>query len=116
MKNDHYQKPEVGMLVFVVHTNRSMAIGSTITIAKVARKWATLSNGERFDISTWVLDPGNYNNFGNVYQTEQDYIEEQAINMCWMLFRRKISDNNKHSDIVTIERIKQAAEILGIKL
>jgi len=116
MTNYHYPKPKVDMDVFVVHTNRGAVLGTTMKIIKVARKWATLTNGERFDIVTWVLDPGNHNNFGNAYPSEQEYVNELALKEAWSNFKYGISRYYSLPDILTIERIKQAAELIGIKL
>jgi len=110
----HYPKPEVEMEVFVVPSGHK---GNPFTadIIKVGRKWATLdSNMGRFDIKTWRIDGGAYSSPGTCYPNEQEYNDEQELNKAW----RKLSDffrhhYTRHPD-VTVEKIKQAAELLGV--
>lgn len=115
--NSHYPKPLVGMEVFVVPTSSRREKPYTATIKSIGRKWITLDgyNG-RFDISDWRIDGGNYSSPGTVYPSEQVYNAEQELNKAW----GKLSDvfrhhYTRHPD-VTVEKIKQAAELLGVDL
>ncbi len=115
--NTRYPKPEVGMEVFVVPCSNHRGKPYTATIAKTGRIWATLDgNNGRFDISTWRLDGGQYSSPGTCYPSEQEYNAQQELSKAWS----KLSDRfrhhyTRHPD-VTLEKIKQAAELLGIAL
>lgn len=115
MSIDHYPKPEVGMEVFIKWSGRHHITGIAI-ITKIGRKWATLNqcNG-RFDISTWRLDGGDYGSPGTCYPSEQEYNDQQAVIAAWTEFRRKAQHLLMPSS-VTVEKIKQASELLGITL
>lgn len=116
MSIDHYPKPEVGMDVFVVTTAYRTLRTTTATIVKVGRKWATL-NGciGRFDITTWRLDGGNYSSPGTCYPSEQEYLAQQELIKSWSEFKKKVHCMWLHHS-VTVEKIRQAAELLGMEL
>ena len=104
------------MDVFVVKHHR---IQYTSKITKVGRKWITLEkyNGRswRFDIKTWRLDGGEYYSPGTCYPSEQEYLSQQALNNAWLELRKKIQYKSINPD-VTLEKVRQAAALLGIEL
>ena len=111
--NDHYPKPEVGMDVFVVKRHRTPY---SRKITKIGRIWATLENSnDRFDITTWRLDGGKYSSPGVCYPSEHEYISQQALNNAWWELRKKLQYQSMSHD-VTLEKVRQAAALLGIEL
>lgn len=112
---DNYPKPEVGMEVFVVKPGYRKPYIATVT--KVGRLWATLDgrNG-RFGINTWRLDGrAGYSSPGTVYPSEQEYNTQQELLKTWSEFRKKVQYQSMN-DSVTVEKIRQAAAILGVEL
>ena len=107
-----YPKPVVGQVVWV--EGRSEA-----TVAKVGRKWATLSGwrGQRFDVETWRLDSASCVSSGNVYPCRDAREKEISRIRAW----RNLSDAIDRYRYgappnVTIEAIQQAAELLGLEV
>ena len=109
MKIEDYPKPEIGMEIFVVGYGYRKSYLETIK--KVGRKWVTLANGIRFDIKTWKLD-GN----GICYPSEHEYSKRQELERAWDNLRNYFMFKYSRNPDVTLEQIKQAAELLKINL
>lgn len=86
----------------------------TVTIQRVGRKWAYPAQYLRWriDIATGVIFD-EWQEVGRVYQSKEAWQLKNATAAAWREFRRKVE---RHSGDVTIEAIRQAAEILGIDL
>jgi hypothetical protein len=112
----HYPKPEVGMEVFYVPSSHRRGNPYSVTIAKVGKKWVTLAGHfGRFDIATWELDGGNYSSPGTCYPSEEEYNAQQLLSTTWREFKEKVKYRHV-PDSVTVEKIWQAADILGVEL
>jgi len=114
-----YPKPVVGQVVWVEGGSGRSAYQNEATVAKVGRKWATLSGfrGERFDVETWCINSSGYPGAGRVYPCREDREKELALVAVWRNLSGAI-DRYRYSapPNVTIEAIQQAAELLGLEV
>ena len=85
-----------------------------VFVVKVGRKWATLSNGHRIDLNTMVADGGDCSPPGICYESKEVYDQEIAVNAAWSALGRIIRDYTGKPKDLTLEKIAQAREILGI--
>ena len=106
----HYPKPEVGMEVFVVEGWRK----STEIIKSVGRKWVTFGRfNKRFDKETWTIDGGKYVSPGDVYPSEQYYIEELDLVAAWNELCR-VMRIIRIPNGMTVEKIKEIRKMLEL--
>ena len=115
MSIEHYPKPEVGMEVFVVPSNRRQK-SYIDTITKVGWKFVELKcYKRRFLIDTWRIADGQYSSQGTCYPSEQHYNDKAALFSTWITFKNMITYANR-PEKATVERIQQAAALLGIEI
>lgn len=100
-------------LFFVNHQTRS-AITQIVSVVKIGRKWADLSNRHRIDMVTFRADGGGYNSPGTAYLSEQIYRDKVALSRAWQSLTQKISGMYSIPTGMTIEKIDQIADLLGI--
>ena len=114
-----YPKPVVGQVVWVEGGSGRSAYQNEATVAKVGRKWATLSGWwrQRFDVETWRLDSASCVSSGNVYPCREDREKELAVIAAWRNFANA-ADRYRYGapPNATIETIQQAAELLGLEV
>lgn len=85
-----------------------------VTITKVGRKWATLSNQHRIDKATLRADGGGYVSPGCCYLSKEQHDQEVRASSVFSELRNRLSFSPSHG--VTEEDIRQAAKLLRIKL
>lgn len=109
---------EVGMQFFFVHNERRHTKDRIVTITKIGRKWATLSDGNRFDYTAkdWrLVDGGRYSSPGRLWDSEQQYRDnKQTQEILHMIMDRYCYGRNSES--VSLSAAKQVASLLGIKV
>jgi len=81
-----------------------------VTVLKVGRKWATLDNQTRIDLSDWIADGGEYNSPGRCYQSKQEHDNEQKLLDKWEAFVKKLNERNP-PDGMTLGKIAQLTEL-----
>ena len=119
-----YPKPVVGQVVWVEGGSGRSAYQNEATVAKVGRKWATLSGRreQRFDVETWRIDSESCASSGRVYPCREGREKELLVIAAWRNFAwRNLSDaidRYRYSapPNVTIEALQQAAELLGLEV
>ncbi len=84
-----------------------------VTVTKVGRKWATLSNGLRIDIETLAADGGQYVSPGQCYESRQVYEQAIALHIAWQKFRADVRDMQRPAHM-TIEKIAEIRSLLSI--
>jgi hypothetical protein len=110
---------QVGQEVCVVTGYGQKSHVSTEKIAAVGRKWVTLAGffeGQRIALgdSTMAVEIPSYGRVGRCYLTEQQYIDERALENAWDKFRRDVSAKWAPPDAVTVEWIAEARKTLGL--
>jgi hypothetical protein len=101
----------VGQKLWFVPYQRRVEAHEVI-VEKVGRKWASIGY-YRINIDTLKVDGGQYSSPGACYLSKEAYEAEIKLNQEWDAFRRLV-DANYAPKGITIERIKEAINILGI--
>jgi hypothetical protein len=83
-----------------------------VTVVKMGRKWALLSNHYRVDIKTNEVD-NEYGNAPNVYESIEAF---HAQNTKKLAINSFVHDVSKYGSLhgVTVEQIEEARKILGL--
>lgn len=99
-------------LFYVANDNRRST--SHVSVEKIGRKWVTLSNYVRVDISTLAADGGDYMSPGTAYRTEKEYRDRLAVREAWASLNRHLGRMYSMPDGMTVEKMDQIADLLGI--
>lgn len=102
-----------GQTLWWVPAQNRNAQGREVTVVKVGRKWATISNNYRIAIDNLVADGGIYSPPGQCYPSQAAYEAELALNAAWHKFRRSL-DLRAVPNGVTIDNIEAARKLLNI--
>lgn len=81
---------QVSQALWWVPTRNVRGPGEAVTVAKVGRTWATLSNGYRVDVRSWEADGGDYGPPGHCYASIEAYEAEVAQARAWSSFRKDV--------------------------
>ena len=82
MSNPH--NITVGQELFeVIQLNRRTPYTTIVTVVKVGRKFATLSDGDRVYLEDLYIDGKGYTSPGRVYLSAQDYHDDQFRRRLW---------------------------------
>lgn len=83
-----------------------------VEVLKVGRKWATLSNGHRIAIDSFIADGGKYSSPGRCYESKEQYTSIRRLNMAWEKFTHILYLQRTVPDGVTIDDIEAAKKLL----
>lgn len=89
------------------------ATGSEVVVASVARKWATLTDGDRVEKNTLYLDSKGYSPLYHYYLSREIYEQRDRAVTAWNVLRSRM---NTLGPAVTEADVFRAAELLGITL
>lgn len=103
---------EVGQKLWFVRSERRSGEPREVTVQKVGRVWAKLSNGLRCD-ATGKVDGGNYTSPGHCHLSREDYELEQSRLAAWWTFKRNL-ERKQMPESLTIEALAQIAASLEI--
>lgn len=87
--------------------------GEAVTITRVGRKWLELSNGHRVDKVRLVADGRGYASPGTAYLSREEREAQVRLQDAWRSLRAGMG--SAPGDGVTIERIAEAARLLGLE-
>jgi hypothetical protein len=82
-------------------------------ITRVGRKWATLDDGNRFDVTNGLLDGRNYSSPGRVWLSSEAHAQHVELVKSWRQLN-SATDAYAPPAGLTLERIAQARELLGL--
>lgn len=112
----------VGMTVCLVHTlnRRVPLVEQNIIITKVGRDWATTNSRDgrqwhRFSLETWAIDGRGFSSPGMAYESFDQYLAESQLEEAWRQFRRDMHYLTDMPESMTVERINQARQLLGMQ-
>lgn len=103
-----------GENLFWVPTNfREKKINVTVT--KIGRKWAYLSNGYKIDKNSLKSPPkDNLISPGRCFLSHQDYLDKKKIYEKFEKIKRVLQHIDKLPDDVTLENLKKVEELLQL--
>lgn len=113
-------KLSIGDIVHVVYP--SLRIGtparrSDMRVAKVGRVWATLENGERFELANGRLDGKGYASPGMVWESADEYLRAKTLKWAWGALLDQIGSFRHHPPpFVTFNQLRKIAIELGVPL
>lgn len=87
-----------------------------VEVEKIGRKWATLADQKgRINKETLVMDGGEYSLPGRCWLSREECERARETVRLWQNFKRKL---DRTSDVppIAADVIRQAAELLGVKL
>ena len=103
---------EVGQKLWFVRSEKRSGEPREVTVEKVGRVWATLSNHLRCD-ATGKVDGGSYQSPGHCYVNRGAYELEQARLIAWRKFTCGL-EYKQMPETLTIEALAQIAASLEI--
>jgi len=96
-------------LYFLAHSKYRSS--EDVTVLKAGRKWATLDNQTRIDLSDWIADGGEYVSPGRCYLSKQEYDDECELLDKWEAFVKKINRSDP-PDGMTVGKITELTEVV----
>lgn len=109
-------KLEVGQELYYVPANRRYATPQVVTVEKIGRKWAQLSNRERIDIATRRADGGDYSSPGTCWSSKEEYELAVYTQKLWQAFTDGVKAKYCAPETIGVSEILQAAAVLKIDL
>lgn len=104
---------------FVTREGRTSSQNYQVTVVKVGRKWARLSNGYRFDLGSedWRnVDGGNLVSPGRLWDSEAHYREILEVKKIIEAIKEQFPCFSKRFEKVSLENARQAAKLLGLTI
>lgn len=88
-----------------------------VTVVKVGRKWAELSNRFRIDVDTMEGDGGKgYSSPGKAWPSQVDYEAYMAIQAAWNDLRNDIYKMWRSPPGVSVESINSLRQQIGLEV
>lgn len=106
---------KVGQKLWWVPSQRYAGSQREVTVEKVGRIWAQLSERSRIDKQTLIADGGEYMSPGRCYLSKAEYDEHIERVTAWNSFVYTVRYQSM-PDGVTIADITEAAKLLRIEL
>jgi hypothetical protein len=104
----------VGQELFWAGAGNYRGRNYSVTVTKVGRKWAELSNRHRIDLETMIADGKEYTSPGRCWVTETHYAATVLTGNAFTNLKNKMAF--RPADGVTIQDIYEAAKLLRIEL
>lgn len=84
----------------------------TVSVEKVGRIWAYLSNRYRVDVKTLEADGGGFSSPGRCFTSEAEYLRHTAAWDAWQKFQQRVSHSYGFPPGMTLEKIHAMTELL----
>lgn len=105
----------VGQELFLVLNGSHLSGGKPVTVTAVGRKRAEIDDGRhRINIRTLYVDGNGYSSPGRCYLSEQEWKDNVLRQDAWASLRRNIEHMYTLPTDLTIEKMDQIADLLGI--
>lgn len=116
MSNPH--NIEVGQKLFFVRGINRSKYGNNndywVTVEKIGRKWAKLSDHCQVNLENLVVDGGRYSSPGRCYLSDTEYFKEREKSELWGSIWRFVRNQRGTPDLPT-ETLKEIAGLLKIE-
>jgi hypothetical protein len=101
----------------MVPSQRYLGQPRAVTVTKVGRKWAEISErGYRVDLVTLYVDGGQHAPPARCYTDRAAHDAEMYREQCWIALRKHMDHKWTPPQELLIEQIKVAAMALGVEL
>jgi hypothetical protein len=108
----------VGAVFFLVWSSPRRGKDGLVRVTKVGRRWATLSNGLRLDLTSenWrdVYGEG-YPSPGRLWDSEDQYLEYIEVQRIIREIEKQLSPFNRKAQTVSLANAREAARLLGVE-
>jgi hypothetical protein len=108
----------VGAVFFLVWRSPRRGKNGLVTVTKTGRRWATLSNGYRLDLTSenWrdVYGEG-YSSPGRLWDSEDQYLEYIEVQRIIREIEKQLSPFNGKVHTVSLANAREAARLLGLE-
>jgi len=108
----------VGAIFFFSRREKRHGKDSLVTVTKVGRRWATLSNGYRLDLTSeeWrdVYGEG-YSSPGRLWDSEDQYLEYIEVQRIIREIEKQLSPFNRKAQTMSLANAREAARLLGLE-
>lgn len=108
---------KVGDTLSVVSNDKRWAKeGVHVTVTKVARRWITVDRGwdNKFDRTTGLSDGHGYTPAYEAWHTQEEQEAAESTENAWKELRESVGRAYSVPDGMTVEKIQQARELLGL--
>lgn len=102
----------VGQKLWYVKNYRPFQ-ASEVEVMKVARKWATLSNGDRIDVVSMEADGRGYGSPGHAWNSKGDYDADVEHRSAWAKFQLAVQYAS--APLVSMQKVTEWLAELGCK-
>lgn len=104
--------PKVGDQVYYVSRYGKIQGHDYVTVTKVGRKYAYLSNRKRYTIESGIVDAGQYTSNAKVYESREAYQAEMLKVALW----RQIANKFRYapSNLLTLDDLTKIAQMVGV--
>jgi hypothetical protein len=107
----------VGAVFFLVWSSPRRGKDSLVRVTKTGRRWATLNNGYRLDLTSenWrSLYGEGYSSPGRLWDSEDQYLEYIEVQRIIREIQKHFSSNSK-AQTVPLANAREAARLLGLE-
>ena len=107
----------VGQELWMVPIERYVGAPRAVTVTKVGRKWAEISErGYRVDLVSLMVDGGQHSSPARCFLSQEAHVAEYYREACWKAMRNHFTHKWNAPNGLLIEQIKVAAMALGVEL
>lgn len=85
-----------------------------VTVKSVGRKWVTLSDNDRFDANTMLVDGRGYSSPGRLWLSKEEQEAHADLHNAWRAMRKHFDGLSYAPEGVTLNDIQQARKLLRI--
>lgn len=102
----------VGQELWWVPSNLRASDPHCVKVTKVGRKWATLDNWERIEMTTLHADGGQFTSPGRCWLSQAEYEAERDRQKLWSEFRIMTRDMWRAPDGVLADEIRHMIAVI----
>lgn len=105
-----------GQKLWFVYSDRRQGQGREVTVEKIGRKWATLTDGDRVSIESLDMDGGQYSSPGRCYLSREEWARSEEVRLAWVRFSDSVHSRYAPPTGVTAEAIRSVSMILKLEV
>lgn len=111
---------KLGQKVWYQPNNTRLGVGCEYEVLKVGHKWVTFGseghNRGRVLQGEIAVDGGNYSSHATLYSSKEEYLTKTNADRAFSRLRGNLSKVYRRPDHITLSRIQEAADLLGVAM